>query len=203
MKIKKYFQNMAILLMRPHSHLTPQQFSQPELNDLVRDLGLSKNAAEVLASRLQEKNQLSHTTKVSYFRNREQVFVPFFTEENKFVYCHNISGLLQELGMPVYHPNDWRLFLDSSKHSLKCVLLHNGNVCAAVPIGHSVYLREENNEIKTVIDLLKYHEHNWTICMDLKMVNFLLGQQRGFTEYPCYLCMWDSRAREKHWNQKE
>ena len=183
--------------------LTPQQFSQPELNDLVRDLGLSKNAAEVLASRLQEKNQLSHTTKVSYFRNREQAFVPFFTEENKFVYCHNISGLLQELGMPVYHPNDWRLFLDSSKHSLKCVLLHNGNVYAAVPIGHSVYLREEHNDIKTVTDLLKYHEHNWTICVDLKMVNFLLGQQRGFTKYPCYLCIWDSQAREKHWNQKE
>ena len=34
--------------------------------------------------------------------------MPFFTEENKFVYCHNISGLLQELGMPVYHPNDWQ-----------------------------------------------------------------------------------------------
>ena len=80
--------------------LTPQQFSQPELNDLERDLGLSKNAAEVLASRIQEKNQLSHTTKVSYFRNWEQAFVPFFTEENKFVYCHNISGLLLELGMP-------------------------------------------------------------------------------------------------------
>ena len=87
--------------------LTPQQFSQPELNDLVRDLGLSKNAAEALA-RLRKKKQLSHTTKGSYFRNREQAFVPFFTEENKFVYCHNISGLLQELGMPVYHPNDWQ-----------------------------------------------------------------------------------------------
>ena len=36
--------------------LTPQQFNQPELNDLVRDLGLSKEAAELLASRLQEKN---------------------------------------------------------------------------------------------------------------------------------------------------
>ena len=47
--------------------LTPQQFSQPELNELVRDLGLFKNAAEVLASRLQENNELSHTTKVSYF----------------------------------------------------------------------------------------------------------------------------------------
>ena len=54
-----------------------------------------------------------------------------------------------------------------------------------------------------VIDLLKYHEHNWIICVDLKMVSFLLGQQRGLTNFPCYLCMWDSRAREKHWTQKE
>lgn len=54
-----------------------------------------------------------------------------------------------------------------------------------------------------VIDFLKYHEHNWIICVDLKMVNFLLGQQHGFTKFPCYLCMWDSRARDKHWNQKE
>ena len=54
-----------------------------------------------------------------------------------------------------------------------------------------------------VIDLLRYHEHNWIICVDLKMVNFLLGQQHGFTKFPCYLCMWDSRARDKHWTQKE
>ena len=81
--------------------LNPQQFSQPELNDHLRDLDLSKTAAEVLASRLQEKNQLSHTTEVSYFRNQEQAFVPFFTEKNKFVYCHNISSLLHKLGMPV------------------------------------------------------------------------------------------------------
>ena len=99
----------------------------------------------------------------------------FLTEENKFVYCHNISGLLEELEMLVYHPNDWRLFLDSSKHSLKWVLLYNGNVSAAVPIGHSVYLREEHNDIKTVIDPLKYHEHNWKTCVDIKIVNFLLG----------------------------
>ncbi|XP_066448063.1 uncharacterized protein [Eleutherodactylus coqui] len=35
------------------------------------------------------------------------------------------------------------------------------------------------------------------------MVNFLLGQQSGFTKYPCFLCLWDSQAREKHWTQKE
>ena len=105
--------------------------------------------------------------------------------------------------MPVYHPNDWRLFLDTSKHSLKCALFHNGKVYSAVPIGHFVYLRKEHNDIKTMIDLLRYHEHNWTICVDLKMVNFLLGQQGRLTKCSGYLCICDSRAREKHWNQKE
>ena len=45
---------------------THQQFNQLELNDLVLDLGLSKNTAEILASTLPE---------VSYFQNQEQVFV--------------------------------------------------------------------------------------------------------------------------------
>ena len=98
-------------------------------------------------------------------------------EENKFFYNHKISGLLLELGIPSYNSNNWRLFLDSSKHSLKCVWLHNGNIYAAVPEGHSVCLQEEHNDNKTVIDLLKYHEENWTICVDLKLVNFFLGQQ--------------------------
>ena len=35
---------------------------------------------------------------------------------------------------------------------------------------------------------------NKTKKKDLKMVNFLLGQQSGFTKYPCFLCMWDSRT---------
>ena len=181
----------------------PQQFNQPELNDLVRDFGLSKAAAELLASRLKEKNLLDPSTKVSYFRKRDQMFVDFFSEDNRFVYCNNVAGLLSQLGIASYTPADWRLFLDSSKRSLKCVLLHNGNVYGAVPVGHSVHLREEHNDIKLVIDLLRYHEHNWIICVDLKMVNFLLGQQHGFTKFPCYLCMWDSRARDKHWTQKE
>jgi len=37
---------------------TPQQFTQAELNDLVRDLNLSKQAFELLASRLKERNCL-------------------------------------------------------------------------------------------------------------------------------------------------
>ena len=87
-----------------------------------------------------------------------------------------------QLGITSYNPTEWQLFLDSSKRSLMRVLLHNGNVYGAVPVGHSVHLREN---IKMLIDLCKYHEHNWSICnWILKMVNFLLGQQKGFAKFP-------------------
>ena len=42
-------------------------FNQHEINDLVLDLGLSKKASELLASRLNEKNLLEKGVKVSYF----------------------------------------------------------------------------------------------------------------------------------------
>ena len=35
------------------------------------------------------------------------------------------------------------------------------------------------------------------------MVSLLLGQQKGYTKYSCFLCMWDSRDRKRHWIQKE
>ena len=44
------------------------------------------------------------------------------------------------------------LFLDSSKHSLKCVLLHNGNVYGAVPVGQSTILKEQHDDNKIVIE---------------------------------------------------
>jgi len=27
----------------------------------------------------------------------------------------------------------------------------------------------------------------------------ILGQQSGFTKFPCFLCLWDSRDRESHY----
>src|SRR6218665_3798737 len=41
------------------------------------------------------------------------------------------------------------------------------------------------------------------ICVELKMVNFLLGQQGGYTKYLCFLCYWDSRATSAHWVKKD
>ena len=43
-----------------------KEFSQKEVSDLVRDLGLSKQNSMLLASRLKSKNVLSVGTKVNF-----------------------------------------------------------------------------------------------------------------------------------------
>src|SRR5215469_13374988 len=50
-----------------------------------------------------------------------------------------------------------RLFIDSSKRSLKCVLLHNGNKYGSVPVGHFIKLKEEYKTIKIVLARLQYN----------------------------------------------
>lgn len=180
----------------------PKPFSQNELNDLIRDLDLSKERAELLASRLKEKNCLSSDVRVSTYRTREVKLLQFFSSDENFVYCCNVSGLLTFMGLTIYQPNEWRLFIDSSKRSLKAVLLHNGNKYAPVPIAHSTCVKEEYEVISNLLQKIKYIEHNWVICVDLKMVNFLLGQQSGYTKYPCFICLWDSRAKSRHWTAK-
>lgn len=181
----------------------PQPFSQCELNDLVRDLSLSKTSSELLASRLKEKNLLGEDARITFFRRRHEDYMGYFCQEEDLVYCRDVAGLLGKLGAPQYDPRDWRLFIDSNKRSLKSVLLHNGNQFASIPLAHSTSLKEKYEAVKYVLDKIQYEQHQWIICVDLKMVNFLLGQQSGFTKYPCFICMWDSRDRAQHYVKKE
>ncbi|GBM22550.1 hypothetical protein AVEN_183980-1 [Araneus ventricosus] len=94
----------------------------------VDDLGLSKSAEQLLVSRLHEKNLLEKRAKVSYFRSRESAFVQYFRSDDGFVFCHNVHGLMEELGISAYNSTQWRLLIDSLKKSLKCVFLHNGYI---------------------------------------------------------------------------
>ena len=71
------------------------------------------------------------------------------------MFCNNSAGLLLKLGMTKYVPEEWRLFIDSSKQSLKCVLLHNGNEFASVPLAHSTTLKEQYEAIKYVLEKIK------------------------------------------------
>lgn len=181
----------------------PQQFIQAELNDLVRDLGLSKDAAQILGSRLKDKNVLAPGTTFSWYRHREKEFAEYFSQEGSLVFCNNIPEVVMKLGADNYDSTSWRLFIDSSKRSLKGVLLHNGNTYASVPVAHSVHLKETYENLELLLNKIKYSEYCWQLCGDLKIISMLLGQQSGFTKYPCFLCEWDSRARNLHYIQKE
>ena len=72
----------------------PERFSQSELNDLVRELSLSKESAELLASRVNEKHLLARDTKVTFYRNRDAELIPFFEENDDLVFCTNTENVL-------------------------------------------------------------------------------------------------------------
>ena len=154
-------------------------FSQGQLNYLVRNLGLSKESSAIWASLLGEHDILNLRTKITFYCDRDDLLICFFTMEDYLVYCNNIQVLLSEMGLTEYNPDEWRLLIDSSKRNLKCMLLHNGNKFACAPMGHSVIIKEHFLNAKTILQKLRYSEHNWAICVDFKMVNFLLGQQGG------------------------
>ena len=150
----------------------PKVFTQGELNDLVRDMSLSKEKAELLASRLKEKNLLAVDVKVSNFRKRNNDLSRFFTIDGPLCYCNNINGLVENLSQ-VHSPRDWRLFIDSSKRSLKAVLLHIGNQKPCIPIAHSLHLNETHENMKILLDAIDYKNHQWNICGDLNQVLLL------------------------------
>ena len=181
---------------------TPKLMSQSDLDDLVRDLDLPKESAELLGSRLHERNFLAPGTTFSWYRHREREFLEFFSMKDSLVFCSNIEGLVNQMGKK-YDPTEWRLFIDSSNRSLKGVLLHNGNELASLPVAHSVQMKETYENMKILLDCIKYDQHNWLICGDLKVIALLLGMQGGYTKYPCFLCLWDSRADALHYQQKE
>ena len=70
-------------------------------------------------------------------------------------------------------------------------------------LGHSTTLKEKHDEIKFVLEKTSYKQHQWILCVDLKMVGFLLGLQGGYTKFPCFLCLWVSKARTEHWIKKD
>ena len=84
----------------------PKPFSQGQLNDLVRDLGLSKESSEILVSRLGEHGILDSRTKITFYLDRDDLLTRFFTMEDDFVYCNNIQNLLSEMDLPEYDPNE-------------------------------------------------------------------------------------------------
>ena len=153
----------------------PILFSQAALNDLVRDLSIPKYRSQLLGLQRKERNLLASKTTFSWYRHRETELVELFPEGKDYVYCSNIYGLIEKLGL-TYDSNDWRLFLDSSNRSFKAVLLHNTNQYAPITIEHSVCLNESYENVKTILNTVEYNHHNWKVCGDFKIIFMQLGQ---------------------------
>ena len=68
------------------------------LNNLVSDLTLPKNKAEILGSRLKQWNFLEQETKISEFRHRNEKLSSFFDSYNELCFCNDVDGLMMELG---------------------------------------------------------------------------------------------------------
>src|ERR1700755_378706 len=78
---------------------SPRPLTQGQLNDLTRDLGLSKEKEQLLVSRLSESNLLSQETTYFWFRNRDEEFRKFFAVDScsSLVYCNYVKGLIEAL----------------------------------------------------------------------------------------------------------
>lgn len=176
----------------------PYLIGQAELDDLVRDLSLSKEKSELLGSRLKEWNLLQKGTTVAHFRNRHMKLAAYYAVDHDVCFCHDVTGLMTALDNQ-YVAEEWRLFIDSSSSSLKAALLHNGNQKPSIPIALAAGMKETYETMKTLLTLIKYSDHHWNICGDLKVIALLLGMQVGYTKHMCFLCLWNSRDDKNHY----
>ncbi len=93
--------------------LEPKMFTQDELNDLVRDLALSKEKAELLASRLKQKQLLDKNVLICHYHSQNFQLATFFKVDGPLCYCHDITGLFTNLSQ-IHIASEWCLFIDSS-----------------------------------------------------------------------------------------
>ena len=186
----------------PKESLKPILFSQERFNNLIRNLALSKQTADLLAPRLQENNLLHADVVVTHYRNRNMNLSTVFRVDGPLCYCHNIKSLFEKLEED-HIANEWRLFLDSSKRSLKAVLLHNGNTKPSVPVAHYVHLKISYGSIEILVNAIQNSDYKWKICGDLKVIGILMRMQEAFTKHCCFLSPWDSRAIAEHYVKRD
>ena len=76
-----------------------------------------------------------------FYRGRHEEFKDFFSLKDGVMFCNDVCSVIEVLGHE-YNPDQWRLFIGSSKVSLKVVLLHNGNRIPSVPLANATNMKE-------------------------------------------------------------
>jgi hypothetical protein len=75
------------------------------------------------------------------------------------VFCNDVCSIMEILGHE-YNTDQWRLFLNSSRVSLKVVLLNNGNRFLSIPLAHAATMKESYESMKLLLGKIKYDEFN-------------------------------------------
>ena len=133
-----------------------------------------KASALILGSRLKAKHMLSTDITFLWYKHCENDYICFFAKEHSSVYCVDVQGLIKKLGT-IYSSDNWHLFIDASKFSLKAVLLHNANQFASIPLAHLTCMKEFYDNIKLLLSEIQYSTHVWKICVDLDNSQDLLS----------------------------
>jgi hypothetical protein len=124
-----------------------------------------------------------------------------FYLQDDLAYCNDVDSLLDAFGQH-HNPGEWRLFTDSSKLSLKAVLLHNGNERPSIRLAFAAHMKESYDNMKFLLTMIQYGKHSWSVCGDLQVIALLLGLQLGYAKFCCFLCEWDSTDRKIHFVKK-
>lgn len=191
------------------------KINQDLFDYMVQLAQLPKSKAQVIGSLLLNQGCLAPGTVISQ-KKRGVEFDDFFAvrqiefdNANKdgqivhhakdVVVCIDIDGLLRSQGVD-HIPEEWRLFMDGSKNSFKCYLLHNAvedrKPTVTIFIGKEV--PEKYETIKAALDLLKYADYGWKVQVDLKIVNIISGLMTPACRQPCFLCCWNRTAKINH-----
>lgn len=183
----------------------PSLISQAHLDSIVKKLHLSQNYAEILARELKSVHVLGPGVKVTGYRHRQSQFMPYFTlsDDKQSAFCNNIEGLMNEMNIDRYEPEKWRIFIDSSKTSLKTVLLYENSTIKPVPILYAKNRTETYETMEWILRTVDYDRHQWRACCDLKVVTLLAGMQTGYTKYCCAFCTFDSRYKHNQYQKRD
>lgn len=108
-----------------------------ELNGPVRDFDIPETKAQLLGSRLHQQSLLEDGVNMA---SRPSNTAKYSSVDGDPACCNDACVLMGELQL-AHRSEQWRLFIDSSKVSLKTVLLHDGKERSAIPLAHAVHTK--------------------------------------------------------------
>jgi hypothetical protein len=131
-----------------------------------------------------------------FFYNSLYKLEEFYSQDNNLVSCNDICSVIKALGHQ--HDPEWCWFTDSSKVSLKAVLLCNRNKFPSVLLAHAASMKQSYGNMKLLLEKIHYNifvtiYRSLLSCLACNLV----------TQVFLLLCKWNTRDRKHPYNQKQ